>query len=222
MTPRTLTGRVTKYDISNIFINGDLYFLPQEIRQSTQDKYPVGTIVTATIEKGSVKTIEATIGETRDKFLKEEEAQRNAQSGAGSPLPPTSLEKKLEKAGFNKQPAKEKVKKEKEVRPPIMEIDKSRRETHPDISEVETSPVCSMEHKSVCPIMSRSVVFKQYSIDPTIIQFAEVSCLLDDCEARYCHELGAPVPIARKSCKKGTASCAECEAAYCRMIEGRN
>jgi len=213
MTPRTLTGRVTKYDISNIFINGDLYFLPQEIRQSTQDKYPVGTIVTATIEKGSVKTIEATIGETRDKFLKEEEAQRNAQSGAGSPLPPTSLEKKLEKAGFNKQPAKEKVKKEKEVRPPIMEIDNSKEETR---------PVCSMGHASICPIMSRSVVFKQYSIDPTTIQFAEVPCLLDDCAARYCRQLKAPIPIARKSCKKGTASCAECEAAYCRMIEGRN
>ena len=78
---------------------------------------------------------------------------------------------------------------------------------------------------SVCPIMSRSVVFKQYStidLDPATIQFAEVSCLLDDCEARYCRQLKAPIPIARKSCKKGTASCAECEAAYCRMIEGRN
>ena len=246
MTPRTLTGRVTKYDISNIFINGDLYFLPQEIRQSTQDKYPVGTIVTTTIEKGSVKTIEATIGEARDKFLKEEEAQRNAQSGAGSPLPPTSLEKKLEKAGFNKPPAKEKVKKEKEVRPAVMEIDNSKEETSPDISEVETSPVCENSlgtihkidelignaiarsegapkgHASICPIMSRSVVFKQYSIDPTTIQFAEVPCLLDDCAARYCRQLKAPIPIARKSCKKDTASCAECEAAYCRMIEGRN
>ena len=61
-----------------------------------------------------------------------------------------------------------------------------------------------------------------YSIDPTTIQFAEVPCLLDDCAARYCRQLKAPIPIARKSCKKGTASCAECEAAYCRIIEGRN
>jgi hypothetical protein len=139
MTPKTLTSRITKYDISNIFINDDLYFLPQEIRQSTHDKYPVGTIVTATIEKGSVKTIDAAKGAARDKFLKEEEAKRNAQSG--SP-PPTPLEEKLVKAGFNKAPVKEKAKKEKETRPAIMEIDKSGKETHPDISEVETSQVC--------------------------------------------------------------------------------
>jgi hypothetical protein len=243
MTPKPLTGRVTKYDISNIFINGDLYFLPQEIRQSTRDKFPIGTIVTATIEKGSVKTIDTAKGATRDKFLKEEEAQRNTQSGS---VPPTPLEEKLVKAGFNKAPVKEKAKKEKETRPAIMEIDKSGKETHPDISEVETSPVCESQlgaiskvdelignaitrsdnaskgHVSVCPIMSRSVVIKEYTIDPTIIQFAEVSCLLDDCEARYCRQLKAPVRIARKKCgKKDKPSCAECEAAYCRLIEGR-
>lgn len=80
---------------------------------------------------------------------------------------------------------------------------------------------------TVCPIMSRSVVFPQYTDEDNFprgpgTEFAEVPCLLDDCAARYCRQLKAPIPIARKSCKKGTASCAECEAAYCRMIEGRN
>ena len=132
MTPRTLTGRVTKYDISNIFINGDLYFLPQDFRQSTQDKYPVGTIVTATIVKGSVKTIEATIGEARDKFLKEEEAQRNAQSGGGS-LPPTPLEEKLVKVGF-KPPTKEEA--EKNIAAAKAETDQRQKEHQDYIKEI--------------------------------------------------------------------------------------
>ena len=131
MTSKTLTGRITKYDISNIFINGDLYFLPQEIRQSTQDKYPVGTIITATIEKGSVKTIEATIGDARDKFLKEEEAKRNAQSGGS--LPPTLLEKKLEKAGF-KPPTKEEA--EKNIAAAKAEADQRQKEHQDYIKEI--------------------------------------------------------------------------------------
>ena len=133
MTPRTLTGRVTKYDISNIFINGDLYFLPQEIRQSTQDKYLVGTIVTATIEKGAIKTIEATMGATRDKFLKEEEAQRNAQPGGGS-FPPTPLEDKLVKAGFNKPPAKEEA--EKNIAAAKAEAEQRQKEHQDYIKEI--------------------------------------------------------------------------------------
>jgi len=81
---------------------------------------------------------------------------------------------------------------------------------------------------SVCPIMSRSVAFRQYTDHDNFpagpeIQFAEVGCLLDDCEARYCRQLKAPVRIARKKCgKKDKPSCAECEAAYCRLIEGGN
>ena len=132
MTPRTLTGRVTKYDISNIFINGDLYFLPQDFRQSTRDKYPVGTIVTATIEKGSVKTIDAAKGTARDKFLKEEEAQRNAQSGGGS-LPPTPLEEKLVKVGF-KPPTKEEA--EKNIAAAKAETDQRQKEHQDYIKEI--------------------------------------------------------------------------------------
>ena len=142
---------------------------------------------------------------------------------------------------------KAKPKTENEVVPGTWEMDTSGKKGKEDFAEIETAQSLGEMRRideliknattgnmnsssynpgvrpgSVCPVMSRSVVFKQYSIDPTIIQFAEVPCLLDDCAARYCRQLKAPIPIARKSCKKGTASCAECEAAYCRMIEGRN
>ena len=147
---------------------------------------------------------------------------------------------------------KAKPKTENEVVPGTWEMDRSGKKDKEDFVEVETaqslgevrrideliknattgnmgsSPYnLGVRHISVCPIMSRSVAFPQYedhdhyTAGPEI-QFAEVSCLLDDCEARYCRALKAQVHIARKSCKKGTASCAECEAAYCRMIEGRN
>ena len=164
---------------------------------------------------------------------------------------------------------KAKPKTENEVAPSTWEMDRSGKKGKEGFVEVETaqslgeahrideliknattgnmvSSSCNpgVKHISVCPVMSRSVVFQQQhkkEEEPELIHaggwqpvdiadttagpeihFAEVPCLLDDCAARYCRSLKAPIPVARKSCKKGTASCAECEAAYCRMIEGRN
>jgi len=50
-------ARVTEYDVSNVYLNSNLFFLPLEGRKAAQEKYPVGTVVKAIIEKGICKSI---------------------------------------------------------------------------------------------------------------------------------------------------------------------
>jgi hypothetical protein len=71
-----IIARVTAYDVSNIYLGGKLSFLPSEIRKSTQENHPVGTVVKAIIEKGTCKSMEKAAGADLEKFLKDEAAKR--------------------------------------------------------------------------------------------------------------------------------------------------
>jgi hypothetical protein len=88
-------ARVTKYDVSNVYLNGNLFFLPPEGRKAAQEKYPVGTVVKAIIEKGICKGMENAAGADLEKFLKEEEAKRSqeAKAPAAAPQTPPPAEK---------------------------------------------------------------------------------------------------------------------------------
>ena len=75
----TIMGRISEYEGSNVHISGKILFIPTEYRRIWQEKYPVGTAVCAAFDKGTCKGMDILTGPNLEKFLKEEEAQRNQQ-----------------------------------------------------------------------------------------------------------------------------------------------
>lgn len=84
-----IIGRITEYEGSNVHIGTRILFILPENRKSAQETYPVGTVVKAANEKGTCKGIEKATGLDLEKFLKEEELQRNQQpTSAPAPAAP--------------------------------------------------------------------------------------------------------------------------------------
>ena len=77
-----ITGRITEYEGSNVHIGTKIVFVLPEYRNSFKEKYPVGTVVSATVDKGTCKSMDPLTGPNLEAFLKKEEGQKQQQ-----PLP---------------------------------------------------------------------------------------------------------------------------------------
>jgi hypothetical protein len=75
-----IIGRITEYEGSNVHVGTKILFVLPERRSAWKEKYPVGTAVSATVDKGTCKEIDALTGPNLEKFLKDEEARRNQQT----------------------------------------------------------------------------------------------------------------------------------------------
>ena len=73
-------GRITEYEGSNVHVGTKILYIPPEYRNSWKEKYPVGTAVSATVDKGTCKGMDILTGPNLEKFLKDEEARRNQQT----------------------------------------------------------------------------------------------------------------------------------------------
>jgi hypothetical protein len=74
----TLTGRVSKYDASNVTIGGKIIFIPPEDRKAAQTNFPVGIAAKIVVEKGIAKGMVKLTADELKKFESEEMAAKSA------------------------------------------------------------------------------------------------------------------------------------------------
>jgi pyruvate/2-oxoglutarate dehydrogenase complex dihydrolipoamide acyltransferase (E2) component len=75
-----IVGRITQYEGSNVHIGTKILFIVLENRESTQENFPVGTIVKAAHQNGTCKGMEKAAGYDLQKFLTDEEVPKRAES----------------------------------------------------------------------------------------------------------------------------------------------
>jgi len=166
-----IIGRITEYEGSNVHIGTRILFILPENRKSAQENYPVGTVVKAVNEKGTCKGMEKANGSDLEKFLKEEESQRNQQPIPASDPQPAVPEKPTENCTSSVgAPVEQK-------RDPISRDLLLSMVNNPDTYWRAKTLMDIEQHESIC----RQVEFKNWSTCTDLArQFHAIECQPED------------------------------------------